>query len=165
MVSTFKDLFQQRFPSKFAALPSKSLNQQLSELHQQADETIDVYYKQTCALILCIGTKDRVGDEKLSLLEISRLDNVLKALIKSLLDDNIWRDIIQGLGTAGRSFRGVSNLALEAEQTRRKLLELLDENFHSREFQLYKDLVHRNMDHDKIEALLLSCKTDSLPPK
>lgn len=33
-VSTFKDQFQQRFPSKFAALPTKSLNQQLSELHQ-----------------------------------------------------------------------------------------------------------------------------------
>ena len=33
-VSTFKDLFQQRFPSKFAALPTKSLNQQLSKLHQ-----------------------------------------------------------------------------------------------------------------------------------
>lgn len=54
---------------------------------------------------------------------------------------------------------------MEAEQTRRELSELLDEDLHSREFQLYKDLVHRNMDHDKIEALLLSCKTDTPSPK
>lgn len=85
--------------------------------------------------------------------------------MKGLADDNIRRDTIRGLGAASRSLQRVCDIALEAEQTRRELSELLDDDLHSREFQLYKDLVHRNMDHDKIEALLLSCKTDTLLPK
>lgn len=104
--------------------------------------------------MLSVGARDRIGDEKLSLLETSTLDSILKAFMKGLSDDNICRDTIQGLGTAGRSLRGISNLSLEARQ---ELSELLDEDLHSRELQLYKDLVHRNMDHEKIEALLLSC--------
>lgn len=105
MVSTFKDLFQQRFPSKFAALPTKSLNQQLSELHQRADETIDAYYKRTCALMLRVGARDRLGEEKLSLLEVSTLDSILKAFIKGLADDNIRRDTIRGLGARVDRFK------------------------------------------------------------
>ena len=114
--------------------------------------------------MLRVGARDRLGEKKLSLLEVSTLDSILKAFMKGLADDNIRRDTIRGLGAAGRSLQGICNVALEAEQTRRELSELLDEDLHSKEFQLYKDLVHRNMDHNKIEALLLSCKTNTLSP-
>lgn len=114
-VLTFKDLFQQWFPSKFAALPTKSLNQQLSKLHQRADETINAYYKRTCALMLRVGARDRLRDEKLSLLEVSTLDSILKAFMKGLANDNIRRDTIRGLGTVGKSLQGICNVALEVE--------------------------------------------------
>lgn len=50
---------------------------------------------------------------------------------------------------------------MEAKQICQKLSKLLDEDFHLREFQLYKNLVYRNINHNKIKTLFLSWKTDS----
>ena len=44
--------------------------------------------------MLRVGTRDRIGDKRLSLLETFTLDSILKAFMKGLSDDNIRRDTI-----------------------------------------------------------------------
>lgn len=68
--------------------------------------------------MLRVGARDRLRDEKLSLLEVFTLDSILKAFIKGLADDYIRRDTIRGLGAAGRSLQGICNIALKAKQIR-----------------------------------------------
>ena len=115
--------------------------------------------------MLRVAARDRFGDKKLSLLKFSILDCILKAFMKGFADNNICRDTIRGLRTAGRSLQGICNIVLEAKQICQKLSELLDKDLHSKDLQLYKDRIHRNMDHNKIKALCLSCKTNTPSPK
>lgn len=76
-ISIFKALFRQRFPSKFVALPTKSLDQQLSSKSTSRWNHWRLLLADLCSYATTEGDKS-------SLLEISKLGSILKAFIKGL---------------------------------------------------------------------------------
>lgn len=115
-VTTFKNLFQERFLAEAVEISVVSFNLEFSKLHQRQDVTIISYYKRVCSLRLRIGARNRPSDSEneLSLLESATLDIILKAFVKDLADENVKKDTIRGLSTNDRSLRGMCNLAEDA---------------------------------------------------
>ena len=95
-VTTFRNLFQERFPAEAVEAPAVSFDLELSELHQRQDETIDSYYKKVCSLMLRVGARDQPSDpcSELSLLESATLDIIIKAFVKGLADEDVKKDTI-----------------------------------------------------------------------
>lgn len=95
-VTTYKNLFQERFPVEVVETFIISFDLELSKLYQYHNEIINSYYKRVCSLILRIGAKDQLSDTKneLSLLESAMLDIILKAFVKGLVNKDMKKDII-----------------------------------------------------------------------
>lgn len=164
-VTTFKNLFQERFPAEVVETSVVSFNLELSELHQCHNETISSYYKRVCSLMLRVGARDRPSDTRneLSLLESATLDIILKAFVKGLADEDVKKDTIRGLSIGGCLLRGVCNLAEDALRSKKELKKFLDEDLRAKELQFYKSVVQKNMNSEKIEALLASYKSHLAP--
>lgn len=84
--------------------------------------------------MLFINIQDSIEKEKLLLFKISILNNISKASIKGLLDNNIYRDTIWKLRLASRFLHNINNLALEAKQIYQKLSKLPDKDLYIRKF-------------------------------
>ena len=130
-MTTFRNLFQERFPAKSVETSTVSFDLELSNLHQKEGESISFYYRRVCAFMLRVGAKDKSTDGTftLSLLEAATLDVILKAFVRGLADADIRKDTIRGLNTSGRSLRGVCSLAEDVERSKKELLKFLDEDF------------------------------------
>ena len=70
---------------------------------------------------------------------------------------------IRGLGTSGRSLRGVCNLAEAALRSKKELKKFLDEDLRAKELQFYKSVMQKNTNSEKIEALLASYTSHPSP--
>lgn len=115
--------------------------------------------------MLRVDARDRSSDTRneLSLLKSATLDIILKAFVKGLADEDVKKDTIRGLSISGRSLRGVCNLAEDALRSKKELKKFLDEELRAKELQFYKSVVQKNMNPEKIQALLASYKSHPTP--
>lgn len=165
-VTTFKGLFQERFPAKSSIeISTVSFDQELQGLQQNSQESVAFYYRRATAMMARIGARDRAVDltNTLSLLESAMLDIIIEAFIRGLDDPDIRRETIKGLGIVGRSLRGACTVAEEAVGFKEKLRKFLDEGSQSKELLFYKELVQRNMDPGRISTRLAEFKSHPDP--
>ncbi|MCJ1464755.1 hypothetical protein MMC07_003368 [Pseudocyphellaria aurata] len=155
-VTTFRNLFQERFPAKTVESSSLDFYTELNELKQRHDESISSYHKRVSALMLRVGAKYRSTSGTLSLLESATLDVIMKSFVRGLYDNEVRKETIRGLIVTGRSLRGLVSLAEDADRSKRELKKLLDEESKTIEFQFYRDIIQQTMPKDKVESMLAS---------
>lgn len=140
---TFKNLLQDQFPAAAVETSTPNLHRDLSELHQEQDESLHSYYQRARALMIKGGGRDRASDGSgdLSVPEATILDFVVKALVQGLSDSDIRQDTIRGLNTAGRSLGGIYNIADGSEQTKKQFATYLEDDRRRKKLQFYEEIV------------------------
>lgn len=156
-VTTFKRLFQEKFPAEKEDLSTINFDFELNKLQQQPAESISSYYNRTISLMSTVGARDRLADNStLSPLESAILDIIMKAFIKGLANDEIKRDVIKGISIDHRSLRELYTLAENANRAKTVYKELLDEIETKRDLIFYRTIARRHLSQEKIDSLMAS---------
>ena len=167
-VAQFKALFTQQYPVKVLEATTVHFDSEISDLRQQEGEALIAYYKRTAGLLSRVGGKDRPrptssvpNPQALSLIETAMLDTVMRAFTRGIHDPDVRRDALRGLVPADRSLFEVYTVAEESRRSKAEYALLQEEDARAREFQFYKDVVHRNMPSVQIDSLKASFQANS----
>ena len=164
-MSNFRSLLCERFPAQSAKIATISFNTELSDLKQQ-NESLSTYYSRVSTMIQRVGARDRptsilIGPQ-LTLLEEAMLDNVIRAFLKGLADQDVCREATRGLAATNCSLRGIYTLAKQARRTKDEFAQLEKEQFKSRENELLRAILEKNITKVQLDALVSSFQTNAL---
>ena len=160
-VDSFKALFCNRFPTKAVEITPVPFDIEVQDLRQNPEESLASYYRRTISIMQRVGLKDRQANNPVPLssmapMESAMLDTVLRAFTRGLANPETRMEATRAMSSENRSLRTIYNLAEEARRMSIEIQKLHDEEARANEFQIYKDLVQKNIPSHQVASLLAS---------
>ena len=164
-VADFKALLYERFPFKALELASVSIDTELQELKQRAEESLAAYYKRTIGIMQRMRVSDRstvLESTPLSPLKAIMLDKVFRSFVEGIKDVRVRREASRGMTTSDRSLKMIYQATEEARRNNVQLQKQYEKKLRKYELKFLRDFALKNLPKQKIDVMFTSFHVDKI---